>query len=62
MQKLISESEEIDIDIPNEYFNKDKLVNELNQFQLWKVKTEYILKSLEKELNKPSKHSTHEID
>ena len=44
------ESEEIEIEIPKEYFNKEKIVEELGLFQQWKQKTDSTLKLLEKEL------------
>ena len=33
LQKLISESEQIEIDIPTDYFDKDKVSSELAKFQ-----------------------------
>ena len=45
------ESEEIEIEIPKEYFNKEKIIEELALFQQWKIKTELTLKQLEKELS-----------
>jgi len=50
LKRLLLESEEIEIDIPKEYFNREKIVEELGLFQQWKVKTEHTLKQLEKEL------------
>ena len=47
--------EGIDIEIPAEFFDREAILNELNQFQQWKVKTEVTLKALEKELNHPQK-------
>ena len=45
------ESDEIEIEIPKEYFNKEKIIEELALFQQWKTKTELTLKQLEKELS-----------
>ena len=51
LRRLLLESDEIEIEIPKEYFNKDKILQELTLFQDWKLKTEQTLKQLEKELN-----------
>ena len=54
MKRLLVESDEIEIEIPKEYFNKDKIIEELTLFSQWKVKTEQTLKQLEKELSHSS--------
>ena len=50
LKRLLLESEEIEIEIPLEYFNKEKIVEELSLFQQWKHRTDHTLKLLEKEL------------
>ena len=51
LRRLLLESDEIEIEIPKEYFNKEKIIEELTLFQSWKLKTEMTLKQLEKELS-----------
>ena len=49
----------IDIEIPPESFDRETILEELSQFQQWKIKTEVTLKALEKELNQPQKVGLH---
>jgi hypothetical protein len=51
LTKLLNESNEIDIEIPAELFDRGNLMIELANFSEWRKKTEDTLKQLEKELN-----------
>ena len=45
------ESEEIEIEVPKEQFNKERILEQLALFQQWRQRTEQTLKQLEKELS-----------
>ena len=51
IKRLLDESTELEIQIPPEYFDKKKLLEDLNCFYKWKIETEKCLQILEKELN-----------
>lgn len=51
MQRLISECDNLEIEISADVFNSVKIREELTRYERWKLYAEAIFKRLEKELN-----------